>query len=205
MKINNILAKKQKICYTLYMRKKDNQYEIPSEAKILLLSCCAPCSVEVIERLKKEGQDFSVLFYNPNIFPFEEYQKRLMENKNLCQKEGVSFIELPWERDIWCIATQGLENEPEKGRRCDKCFALRLKKAVDYAKQKGFTHFTSVLGVSRYKNFEQVTSIALQIANEADLPYISTNWRKNGGEDRRAFLAKEKNLYHQTYCGCKPR
>lgn len=173
--------------------------------KILLLSCCAPCSIGVIERLKKQGVAFSVLFYNPNIRPVEEYQKRLNENKRLCQEEGVEFFELEYNPETWEQATLGLENEPERGKRCDKCFALRLKRAALFAKEHGFSAFTSVLGVSRYKNFDQVTNIALQIAEQENIPYDDTNWRKNGGEDRRARLAKEKNLYHQTYCGCKPR
>lgn len=171
--------------------------------KILLLSCCAPCSIGVIERLKNEGVCFAVLFYNPNIQPVQEYEKRLNENKRLCEEEGVEFFELDYEPEKWQQAVLGFENEPERGKRCDKCFALRLKKAALFAKEHGFSAFTSVLGVSRYKNFEQVTQIALQIAQEENVIYDSTNWRKNGGEDRRAKLAKEKNLYHQTYCGCR--
>ena len=173
--------------------------------KILLLSCCAPCSIEVIERFKAMNKNFTVLFYNPNIQPIEEYYKRLEENKKLCEKLSVSFIDLEYEPSVWKKATIGLENEPEKGKRCDKCFFLRLKKAAVYAKENNFTHFTSVLGVSRYKNFEQVTRIGLEISKLYDIPYIDTNWRKNHGEDTRARRAKEENLYHQTYCGCKPR
>lgn len=173
--------------------------------KILLLSCCAPCSIGVINRFKQEGRDFAVLFYNPNIQPLEEYEKRLNENKRLCLEEGVEFFELEYEPEKWRQVTLGLENEPEKGKRCDKCFALRLRRAALFAIEQGFTAFTSVLGVSRYKNFDQVTTIALQIADEEKIPYDATNWRKEGGEDKRAKLAKEKNLYHQTYCGCKPR
>ena len=172
--------------------------------KILLLSCCAPCSIGVIERFKKEGRDFAVLFYNPNIQPKEEYDKRLIENKRLCLEEGVPFFELDYEPEKWKEATLFLENEPEKGKRCDKCFALRLRRAAQFAKELGFSQFTSVLGVSRYKNFDQVTNIALQISKEEGVFYDDTNWRKNGGEDRRAFLAKERQLYHQTYCGCAP-
>lgn len=187
---------------------KEKMLETPicdKNAKILLLSCCAPCSIEVILRLKQLGYNFAVLFYNPNIRPFEEYQKRLQENKRLCEEEGVSFIELPWENEKWCETIKGLENEPERGQRCAKCFKLRLERAAQFAKEKGFTHFTSVLGISRYKNFDQVTNIALQVASTENIPYITTNWRKNGGEDLRAKLAKERGLYHQTYCGCTPR
>ena len=182
-----------------------NQTLFYQTQKILLLSCCAPCSVGVIERLKNEGANFSVLFYNPNIQPKDEYIKRLEENKRLCIEEDIEFVDLEYEPEIWKEKTIGLENEPEQGKRCDKCFYLRLQKAAKYAKENGFTHFTSVLGVSRYKNFDQVTNIAIEISKLENIPYIDTNWRKMGGEDRRAFLAKEKKLYHQTYCGCKPR
>ena len=188
------------------MKKETIETDFLSEgAKILLLSCCAPCSIEVTLRLKKMAVCFTLLFYNPNIRPFEEYQKRLEENKRLCFEEGVPFIDLPWEQEAWCKLVKGFENEPERGRRCDKCFAMRLERAAKFAKENGFTHFTSVLGISRYKNFEQVTSIALNISQQENIPYISTNWRKNGGEDLRAKLAKERALYHQSYCGCSPR
>ena len=182
-----------------------NLENINKNNKLLLLSCCAPCSIGVIDRLIKEGVDFAVLFYNPNIHPAEEYQKRLDENKHLCEKWGVSFFELEYDPKTWFEAVKGFEHEPERGRRCDKCFALRLRRAALFAKERGFSAFTSVLGVSRYKNFEQVTDIALKISAEEGISYDATNWRKGGGEMHRAQLAKEKNLYHQTYCGCKPR
>ncbi len=171
--------------------------------KLLLLSCCAPCSCGVISHLAEQGADFTVLFYNPNIRPEEEYRKRCDENKRVCALYGVPFVELEYDNDRWCQLTQGLENEPERGKRCDVCFQMRLKRAFEYAKQEGFTRVSSVLGVSRYKDMDQVNRAAVR-AGGADI-YDTTNWRKNGLEDLRQSLEKELSLYRQNYCGCKPR
>jgi predicted adenine nucleotide alpha hydrolase (AANH) superfamily ATPase len=173
--------------------------------KLLLVSCCAPCSVGVIEYLKKQKVDFSVLFYNPNIRPENEYIHRLNENERICKLYDVPFIALRYEPEIWQLATKGLENEPEKGQRCDVCFYMRLKKAAEYAKANGFTRFSSVLGISRWKDFDQVCRAGQKASQETGIPYDKTNWRKNGGLERTERLAKEMNLYRQSYCGCKPK
>ena len=175
-----------------------------STDKLLLVSCCAPCSVGVIADLVNQGQDFSVLFYNPNIQPEAEYQRRLLENKKVCDELNVPFIELEYNPEVWQQATKGLENEPERGKRCDQCFCLRLKRAAEYAKQHGFTRITSVLGISRFKDFDQVCRAGKLVESETGIPYDTTNWRKNGGLERTEALCREKNLYRQKYCGCKP-
>lgn len=176
-----------------------------SKDSLLLLSCCAPCSVGVIQQLHDDGINFTVLFYNPNIRPIEEYTRRRTENERICQELNVPFVELPYEPEKWEKATHGLENEPERGKRCDECFFLRLKKAAQYAKENGFTRFSSVLGISRYKDFNQVCRAGMRASDEIGLPYDTTNWRKNGGAEKSIRLTKEKGLYNQNYCGCKPR
>lgn len=173
--------------------------------KLLLASCCAPCSVGVIERLKEQGVDFTVLFYNPNIRPQAEYERRLNENKRVCQEAGIPFVALDYEQDVWQKAVKGLENEPERGARCSVCFKLRLVRAARFAKENGFTCFSSVFGISRFKNFNQVCQAGYEAAQEENIPYDATNWRKNGGLEFAERLGKEKNLYRQTYCGCRPR
>ena len=173
--------------------------------KILLLSCCAPCSCAVIKTLSEEGKDFSVVFYNPNIRPYEEYCKRKEENERVCKIYNVPFIELEYDNKKWCQATQGLENEPERGKRCSICFHLRLKRVMQYAKENGFTHVASVLGVSRYKNLAQVNAAAEQASAETGMPYMEIEGRKHGMQELRMALIKELELYNQTYCGCKPR
>lgn len=173
--------------------------------KLLLVSCCAPCSIGVIHQLHDAQTDFAVLFYNPNIRPMEEYQRRLEENKRICTALGVPFIELPYDPEVWDKATTGLLDEPERGQRCDVCFRLRLIRAAEYAKENGFSRISSVLGISRYKDFDQVCRAGKEAEKITGIPYDTTNWRKNGGEELRARLAKEAALYHQRYCGCKPR
>ncbi|ACC98037.1 Uncharacterized protein conserved in bacteria DUF208 [Elusimicrobium minutum Pei191] len=170
--------------------------------KTLLLSCCAPCSAAVIEKLTLEKKAFSVLFYNPNIAPFEEYEKRKEENKKLCRKYNINFIELHYDNAAWHEFIKGLEREPERGERCKKCFLFRLKKAAIYAKENNFDSFTSVLGVSKYKKLEDVNQISVLLSKEFDILFDDTNWRKNGLEERRRELIKQENLYSQKYCGC---
>ncbi len=170
--------------------------------KLLLLSCCAPCSCGVIKQLAKEKRDFTVLFYNPNIDTAEEYQKRLAENERVCRAFGVPFVSLPYEPQVWREAVRGLEREPERGRRCSVCFELRLQRAAQYAKENGFTAFSSVLGISRHKDLEQVNAAAARAAEKTGLPYDTTNWRKGGLEELRRALNQEMCLYNQTYCGC---
>ncbi len=173
--------------------------------RFLLLSCCAPCSCAVIEKLAQEKADFAVLFYNPNIRPLAEYQKRRDENERLCQKYGIEFIELEYDNDRWCKLTKGLEDLPERGERCFICFSMRFERAFAYAKEQGFDAVASVLGVSRYKDLAQVNRAAHIAAEKAGLPYLEIEGRKGGMQERRQALIKELNLYNQTYCGCKPR
>lgn len=173
--------------------------------KLLLLSCCAPCSCAVIKKLAEVGTDFAVVFYNPNIRPFEEYKKRRDENERVCQKYQVPFIELEYDNETWCKATRGMENEPERGRRCSICFHLRLKRVMEYALANGYNKVGSVLGVSRYKNLDQVNVAANLASSETGMPYVHIEGRKGGMQELRQQLIKELELYNQDYCGCKPR
>lgn len=172
--------------------------------KTLILSCCAPCSAGVVEFFAKTGRPCSVLFYNPNIATKEEHDLRASENKRLCDFFNIPFICLPYEPQVWLKETKALFDLPERSARCSVCFTLRLKKAAEYAKENGFDGFTSVLGISRYKDLEQVNRCAEAVAKASALPYDFTNWRKGGLEGRRVQLIKELNLYSQKYCGCLP-
>lgn len=173
--------------------------------KLLLLSCCAPCSCAVIKTLAEQNKDFSVVFYNPNIRPLAEYQKRRDENERVCKLYGVDFIELEYDNERWCALTKGLENEPERGKRCSICFYMRLKRVMEYALANGFTAVSSVLGVSRWKNLAQVNNAAITASDESGIAYLEIEGRKNGMQELRARLIKELNLYNQNYCGCKPQ
>ena len=172
--------------------------------RFLLLSCCAPCSCAVIKTLAETGRDFAVVFYNPNIRPLAEYIKRRAENERVCKLYDVPFIELEYDNERWCELTRGLENEPERGKRCSICFYMRLKHVMEYAKANGYTAVASVLGVSRWKNLAQVNEAAYKASAETDFPYIEIEGRKHGMQELRAALIKELNLYNQIYCGCKP-
>lgn len=175
------------------------------EKPILLLSCCAPCSCGLIEKLAQEGKNFAVAFYNPNIRPETEYHKRCAENKRVCTQYDIKFIELEYDNERWCHLTQGLENEPECGKRCEICFYMRLKRTMEYAKENDYAAVASVLGASRYKNLAQVNKAATKASNATQVPYLEIEARKNGQQERRLELVKSLELYEQTYCGCKPR
>ena len=171
--------------------------------KLLVLSCCAPCSCGALKHLVEKGVDVTVLFYNPNIFPQQEYEKRLEEQERLCKHVGVKFVDLPYDHAAWQQQVRGLEHEPERGKRCSVCFYMRLKQAARYARQHHFDLFTSVLGVSRYKDIEQVNAQALCAWLEEGTPYWANSWRKDGLSELRQALIKELKLYTQSYCGCE--
>ncbi len=170
--------------------------------KTLILSCCAPCSAGVVEFFAKTKRPAAVMFYNPNIDTKEEHDLRARENKRLCDFFNIPYIYMPYEPQVWLEATKGFASEPERGKRCSLCFSLRLKKAAEYAKENGFECFTSVLGVSRYKNLEQINACAEEVSKAVGIAYDFTNWRKGGLEARRVTLIKELNLYNQKYCAC---
>lgn len=172
-------------------------------AKLLILSCCAPCSCAAIKKLADENIDATVLFYNPNIYPFEEYQKRKEEQERVCKQFGIPFVELPYESEEWEKCVKGLELEPERGKRCSVCFYMRLCKALQYAKENHFDFVTSVLGVSKFKDLNQVNEAARKAWLKVDKPYFAINWRKDGLEIIRQNLIRELKLYSQKYCGCK--
>ena len=173
------------------------------DKKIVLLSCCAPCSVAVIEKLALEKRDFKVVFFNPNIHPLDEYVKRRDEQKWVCEKFGVEFVELDYDVKGWFEAIKGVEDEPERGKRCSICFYWRLKRVMEFAKTLGDdVVVSSVLGVSRWKNLAQVNEAGKKASLESGVEYFEVEVRKGGMQERRNFLIKELGLYNQNYCGC---
>lgn len=177
-------------------------YPYKSE-KLLLLSCCAPCSVEIIKRLADNGVDTTVLFYNPNIHPKLEYMHRKQQNKDICEKYGLNFIDLDYDVKNWFNLMEGLEKEPEKGARCEKCFDYRLIKTAEYALENGFNVISSTLAASRWKDLQQLENVAKSIEKRYPaLKYWYLDLRKKGAQAERLSLVKENNLYEQNYCGC---
>ena len=172
-------------------------------SKVLLHSCCAPCSGEVMEAMQASGIDFTIFFYNPNIHPLREYEIRKQENIRFAEKFGIPFVDADYDRDNWFARAKGMEHEPERGIRCTMCFDMRFERAALYAHEHGFPVFTSSLGISRWKNMQQINDCGLQAAQRyPDLSYWDYNWRKGGGSARMIEISKREEFYQQEYCGC---
>lgn len=153
--------------------------------------------------LKDTGYCVTVYFYNPNIFPDGEYQKRLEAEKILCRHFNVELIVGEYEPEVYYEFVKGLETEPEKGARCDKCFELRLNKTAQLAQKLGIKEFTTSMVISPHKNYEKLTEIGQKIAEKYSLKYYAVNFRKQDGFLKTNRISKELNLYRQNYCGCK--
>lgn len=173
------------------------------ENKILLHACCAVCSGYPIQYLKDKGYEVVVYFYNPNIYPLSEYQKRLDAERILCMSMNVDFIEDDYNEDEFLDYVKGYENCPEKGDRCPLCFELRLKKSAQLANKLGIKNFTTSIVISPHKNFEQLSYIGKKIAQETGLNYLDIDFKKQDGFLKTNKIAKELNLYRQNYCGCR--
>ncbi len=180
------------------------KFIVPNGAKkVLLHSCCAPCSCEIIEGLVESGLDATVFYYNPNIDTREEYEHRKAENKRFADKLGLPFVDADYDSEAWLERVKGLEDEPERGKRCTVCFAMRLQRAALYAHENGFPVFATSLGISRLKNQEQVYACGRAAALlYSGLVFWDYNWRLKGGADRGAALTKREGFYSQNYCGC---
>ena len=172
-------------------------------APVLMHSCCAPCSGELIEALKFSDINFSLLFYNPNIHPKKEYEIRKNENIRFCEKHDIEFIDLDYDTDNWFARTKGMEMEPERGVRCTACFDMRFERTALHAHENGFSVYTSSLGISRWKNMAQINGCGERAAQRyQDLFYWTYNWRKSGGSQRMIEISKKEKFYQQEYCGC---
>jgi len=171
--------------------------------RVLLHSCCAPCSGEVMEALRASGIDYTIYFYNPNIHPREEYELRKQENIRFAEKEGVPFVDADYDPDTWFARAKGLEWEPERGARCTMCFDLRFDRTALYAHEHGFPVITSCLGLSRWKDMDQINACGERVAAKyPGITYWTYNWRKLGGANRMVEIAKREQFYQQEYCGC---
>jgi predicted adenine nucleotide alpha hydrolase (AANH) superfamily ATPase len=178
--------------------------ELPNGAdKLLLHSCCAPCSGEVMEALISSEINFTLFFYNPNIHPVQEYETRKNENVTFAKKHSIPFIDADYDKDNWFARAKGLEWEPERGKRCTMCFDMRFERTALYAHEHGFPVICSSLGISRWKDMNQINDCGLRAANKyPNLEYWTYNWRKNGGSERMYEIAKREEFYKQEYCGC---
>ena len=173
------------------------------ESSLLLHSCCAPCAGEIMEAVAASEIKTTVYFYNPNIHPIQEYELRKEENKRYCQKLGFNFIDADYDKDNWFKRIKGLENEPERGERCTKCFDMRFERSALYAHENKFSLFATTLGISRWKDLDQVNNSGLRAADRySGLNFWDFNWRKAGGSPRMIEISKREEFYQQEYCGC---
>lgn len=171
--------------------------------KLLLHSCCAPCSGEVMEALIFSEIDFTIYFYNPNIHPKKEYELRKEENIRFAEKYNIPFVDADYDVDNWYARAKGMEMEPERGIRCTMCFDMRFERTALYAYENGFPVITSSLGISRWKNFDQINDCGLRAAGHySGITYWTFNWRKKGGSKRMLDISKREKFYMQEYCGC---
>ena len=167
--------------------------------KLLLHSCCAPCSSYVITYLK-EYFDITILYYNPNIEPYEEYLKRKEEQIRLCDILGVKIMDCDYDNDVFHKVVLGLESEKEGGFRCFKCYELRLRKTASLANN--FDYFGTTLTVSPYKNSKKLNEIGLELEKEFGIKYLVSDFKKKEGYKKSIELSKKYNLYRQNFCGC---
>ena len=172
--------------------------------RVLLHACCAPCSSAIVEWMLAHGVRPTIYYFNPNIFPREEYEIRKAESKRHAESLGIEWIDDDWDHEAWRSCVQGLEDEPERGSRCLQCFAMRLEATAKKAVEMGINWFSTTLASSRWKRLDQIEQAGL--AAEAAVPgarFWAQNWRKDGLQERRNQLLKEYNFYNQLYCGCE--
>lgn len=171
--------------------------------KLLLQCCCGPCSSYVLEYLTKHF-DVTVLYYNPNIQPQEEYEKRLYWLRQVTSKypEAVSFMECSYRGEDFMKAVRGLEKEPEGGKRCTKCFELRLSETARLAREGNFDFFCSTLTVSPHKDEQRLNEIGFALERECGVKWLPSDFKKREGYKRSNELTGEYGLYRQNYCGC---
>lgn len=170
---------------------------------LLLHSCCAPCSSACLERLA-EVFSVMVLYYNPNIDEREEYEKRKAEQIRFLKETGwAKILDCDYENEAFEAMAKGLEEEPERGKRCYLCYELRLEKTAKVAKEKGFEWFCTTLSLSPYKNAEWLNEIGQRVGEEYGVRFLPSDFKKKGGYHRSVALSNEYGLYRQDFCGCR--
>ena len=187
--------------------------------EVLLHACCAPCSSAIVEWLLQHNVRPTIFYYNPNIYPREEYDIRKNESKRHAESLGLKWIDGDYDHEGWRQGVCGLEGEPERGRRCEQCFTLRLVETAKKAQELGIAFFATTLASSRWKSLEQIERaghVAEEVINNTSQPspfspqpsafslhFWAQNWRKGGLQERRNQLLKEYDFYNQQYCGCE--
>lgn len=176
-----------------------------SDKRVLLHACCAPCSSAILECMLQNGITPIVFYFNPNIYPQEEYNIRKEESKRQNDALGVEWIDGDYDHESWLCHVRGLESEPERGARCLKCFEMRLLATAQLAAERGIPFFTTTLASSRWKDIKQIETAAFYAQTQVgdQTQFWAQNWRKGGLSERRIQLLKEGAFYNQLYCGCE--
>lgn len=179
--------------------------KLETKPKLLLHSCCGPCSSSVLKKLI-DYFEISVFYYNPNIEPNTEYEKRKETQKKLIKKlnktSNINFIESEYENELFHNVINGLENEIEGGNRCTQCFNLRLEKTAKYAKDYNYDYFATTLTVSPHKNSKVINELGLNLSKKYNIKFLVSDFKKRDGYKESILFSKEYNLYRQDYCGC---
>ena len=174
--------------------------------RVLLHSCCGPCSSAVLEYITQYF-DVALLWYNPNLYPKEEFDRRFKTQVELIEKMGladkVDILAEPWKSEDYYRRIKGLENEPEGGKRCAECFRLRLLETARLAKHYGYDYFCTTLTLSRHKDAVLINSIGEEIARATGVSWLPSDFKKRNGENRSIELSEQYGLYRQLYCGCE--
>ncbi|MGD2033831.1 MAG: epoxyqueuosine reductase QueH [Bacteroidales bacterium] len=173
-------------------------------AGIVLHSCCAPCSTALVDCLLEHDITPVIFYYNPNIYPQEEYDIRKAENKRYAQALGLDFVDADYNHEEWKAQTWDLRNEPEKGKRCFYCFQIRLAETARFTKANGYSLFATTLATSRWKDLEQINQAGTYAAGLfPGITFWTNNWRKNGLTERQSVIIRQYDFYRQQYCGCE--
>lgn len=188
------------------MKKKTEKGIVVPEGveRVLLHACCAPCSSAIVEWMMNHGVKPTIYYYNPNIWPREEYEIRKCESQRHAQSLGIDWIDGDYDHEVWRRAVCGLEDEPERGNRCLACFRMRLIATAQEAQRRGFDTIATTLATSRWKRLDQIEE-AGRAAEQATtgIRFWAQNWRKGGLQERRNELLREYGFYNQQYCGCE--
>jgi predicted adenine nucleotide alpha hydrolase (AANH) superfamily ATPase len=172
-----------------------------AKKKLLLHTCCAPCSTHCVKELL-DDYDVTMYFYNPNIHPYAEYDKRLENALKVGKELGVPVIEAEYDPERWVELIAGFEEEPEGGKRCRICFSMRLARTAEYAAANGFDAFTTTMTISPHKDEKTINEIGAELAKKHKVAWVHSDFKKKDGFKKSGEISKKMGLYRQNYCGC---